>query len=127
MLFSSAVKILILGFCGKPGYRFFYAMFEQICSIWDRVRNFFVERETKRDPELYINMTALVETTGLQRDLLEAMDIEELENLWKRIYLYQEASSLSSDKMMDRVLDDEEKYAGIIATYADHIGFHNYQ
>ncbi|CAG5088109.1 Oidioi.mRNA.OKI2018_I69.PAR.g11733.t1.cds [Oikopleura dioica] len=62
-------------------------------------------------------MTALVETTGLQRDLFEAMDIEELESLWKRVYLLQEQSSLSSDKMMDRVLDDEEKYAGIFATY----------
>ena len=123
MPFSSAVKILILGFCGKPGYRFFYAMFEQMCSIWNRVRNFFVERERTRDPELYINMTALVETTGLQRDLLEAMDIEELENLWKRVYLLPEQSSLSSDKMMDRVLDDEEKYAGIFATYEiDNIG-----
>ena len=68
-------------------------------------------------------MTALVETTGLQRDLLEAMDIEELENLWKRVYLLPEQSSLSSDKMMDRVLDDEEKYAGIFATYEiDNIG-----
>ena len=75
-----------------------------------------------RDSELFINFCALAEITGVSKEDLAALDIQELEILWKRFFLLSERGSISSNSNMQQILD-EEKYAEALAEHEiDNIG-----
>ena len=117
-------KIAILGICGKPGFRFFHAMFKEITLIWKHTKNllFRISRAEKRNSEILINFNAIADVTGFKREDLVGLDIEELEILWKRFFLLPETTSLSSNSIMQHILDEEKHAEALAAHEIDDIG-----
>lgn len=122
---SSIGKVLVLGCCGKPGFRFFHAIFEEVSFIWKFAKKslFRISKGEKyRESELLINFNALADITGVRREDLVGLDIQELEILWKRFFLLPETSSLSSNSIMQHILDEEKYAEALVSHEIDNIG-----
>ncbi|CBY22400.1 unnamed protein product, partial [Oikopleura dioica] len=93
-------------------------MFKEISLIWKHTKTllFRISREEKRNSEILINFNAIADVTGFKREDLVGLDIEELEILWKRCFLLPETTSLSSNSIMQHILD-EEKHAEALAAH----------
>jgi hypothetical protein len=122
---SSIGKVLVLGCCGKPGFRLFHAIFKEVSFIWKFAKKSLLrilKGEKYRESELLINFNALADITGVRREDLVGLDIQELEILWKRFFLLPETSSLSSNSIMQHILDEEKYAEALVSHEIDNIG-----